>query len=184
MVTLEQAYEMIKEKTEYPMGYLLETEDAFWGATVEGYCSVNKVTGELELIQRYGDYLHRLEKEKYVYLEQLFTDNEMYFQNHPENKDVAFFYAFVWNRLFYQRKAKAEDYRNEGERQKLISRWNALEQELYALILERMSDGDYDRPPCVTNKADDPFYKIKPYMLKYGFTDNANDRTWVAIDKR
>ncbi len=181
--TLEQAYEMIHNQSEYPLGYLLETEDAFWGAAREGYYSVNKTTGNMEVVQNYGEYLHRLKNEKYVYLKLMFNDIEQYLREHSENKEVADAYAVIWNRLFFQREEKIEKYRSDDERKKIISEWEKIEQELYASILERMAEQDYDCPPCVANKLDDPFYRIKPYMMKHGYTDNNNDRTWIEVDQ-
>ena len=70
----------------------------------------------MEVVQNYGEYLYRLENEKYVFFEQMFTDVERYIREHSGNKDVADTYAVIWNRLFFQREERKEKYKSEDDR--------------------------------------------------------------------
>lgn len=54
----------------------------------------------------------------------------------------------------------------------VFSRWKQIEGILYRDIRRIIDNEDIDYPPCVLNHFDDPFFRIKPFMVRNGYTDN------------
>ena len=72
-----------------------------------------------------------------------------------------------------------ELYRSRGDYDQIKKRWDSIEQFLYAEIRRILDNEETDYPPCVLNKWDDPFYRIKPFMVRNGYTDSSTRRAWV-----
>ncbi len=180
MVSLIEAYKYIKDCSDFPITYILETEDSYWGAA-DDYVGVNKETGELTHIQRPSLFLFGLRDDVFVSIDDIYSDFMKYYQAHSDEQNLSMLYASAWNRLFYHKNGKPEDYKCEEDRQSMITKWSEIEQSLYKDIRRIIDNENIDYPPCVQEKFDDPFYRIKPFMLRNGFTDNDIDRTWVTI---
>lgn len=178
MLTKYDGYLIIKERSKTPVTYLIEGENDFFSVADE-FLSVDKSSGEIKKIDRYIEYLHALDGGVYVFVEQMFDDFLDYYKNHNSEEYLAMIYAEASDRLYYHLHENAKEFINEEERQQLIDGWRNVEQVLYADIRMRMDKEDYYYPPCVLNKMDDPFYRIKPFMNKNGWTDAMSDKTWV-----
>ena len=178
MITVEDAYREIKKHSELPITCLIESREYFCGIADNYYC-VRKDAGEVEVLYSFVDYIITIDYGKYVLLKEMFDDYIEYSRRNPSEQSLATVYALAWNRVFYQKESELDMYRNNKERQMIISKWNEIEQSLYADIRKIIDSEDIDYPPCVLNKYDDPFYRIKPFMLRNGWTDNGADKTWV-----
>ena len=83
-------------------------------------------------------------------------------------KTLAYLYASAWNILFHHNNGCPDYYRADGEKQEIIHRWNIIEQYLYADI-RLIIDNEYiDNSPTVLDKYDDPYFSIKPFMIRNG----------------
>ena len=56
-----------------------------------------------------------------------------------------------------------------------------MENYLYSEIRSIIDNEDIDYPPCVLNKWDDPFYRIKPFMIRNGYTDCSRHKFWERL---
>ncbi len=180
MVTLLEAYRIIKEYTNVPIMSLLERDDSYWGVT-EGYIGVNKRTGNIKQLSAAWEYVISIKNDKYVATEELYEDFLEYYKHHSDERNLAMLYTRAWNQMFIHRDARKESYKCESDRNAMIDKWSEIEHILYHDIRNIIDNEEIDYPPCVLEKFDDPFYRIKPFMQRNGFTDDNRYKIWVPV---
>ena len=179
MVTATEAYKIFKAHSETPIIFVMEGDEYFCTKTLEKYLFVRKDSGEVTVAADYVDFIFKMNNEKFIMVEELFDDFMEYYKENTSEQSLAQLYALVWNNPYYYMEEPLDMYRSENEKQLLKTRWTLIEQKLYSDIRNIIDNEEINYPPCVLNKFDDPFYRIKPFMLRNGWTDNATDRTWV-----
>ena len=183
MITAKEAYGIIKECAKMPITNLIETRESFLSIT-EAYLSVSKATGESEIFYNAADFIMRIcNGYKYVLLDEIFEDFITFYKKNTDEKSLAFLYASAWNTLFYHNDGCLNNYRDDSEKQKIILRWNKIEQTLYEDIRSIIDNEEINYPPTVLDKFDDPYFRIKPVMLRNGWTTGSTSRTWMRYTR-
>ena len=181
MITKEEAYEWIKLAAYYPITYMLETAGCYM-STTDRYITINKVSGKAAECPSYADFVILASEGKHVLLDRMFDDYLMFYKTHFSGTDLATLYAEASNRLFYYSEKKdLAMYTAKDDQLTFCHSWGIIEQLLYTDILTRINIEKIPCPPCVENSPDDPFYRVKPFMLKNGWTTNDINRTWVRM---
>ena len=182
MISTEEAYEKIKENSEELVISLIEYPDCYWGVS-DRYISVYKESGEVKIYWDYVEMLAQIleeeegQKEKAVFCERIFTDFLAEYDKDPSEANLVRLYACASYQLFRGQKADGEAL--EEDERRILSSWTDIEKKLYADICDIIAqDKDIVYPPCVRNKGDDPFYRIKPFMIRNGWTDGSRERIW------
>ena len=179
MITKEEAYVIIKKRSDQPVTYMLET-DHFYASTADACLLIDKLSGAVEDSLYYPPhFLAVINGGKHVVLDTLFEDFLNYYRNKSADASLAELYALAWNRLFYHQEEDPDMFKNEEERKEILSRWSGIVRILYSDIRKRIEAEDLFCPPCVQDNPGDPFYMAKPFMLKNGWTTNYVRRTWV-----
>ncbi len=179
MTTKEKAYKIIKERSDFPITYILET-DRYFASTADTYLLINKSSGDIEDHLTAPDYLIIAVEGKYVLLNCMFEDFLAYCKEHSgDDKTLAKLFAAAWNQFFYHQEEGQEKFSSETEREQILAGWSEIEQLLYEEIRRRMDPESQEYPPCVQDHCGDPFYMAKPFMLKNGWTTNDVSRTYV-----
>ena len=178
MITKEEAYEIIKKRSDLPITYMLET-DRFFASTTDTCLLIDKSSGAVEDSLYYPHFFAVINGGKHVVLDMLFEDFLKYSRDNPDDTSLAELYALAWNRLFYHQEEDPNMFKNEEEQKEILSRWSEIVQTLHSDIKKRMEVEGLDYPPCVQDNPGDPYYMAKPFMLKNGWTTNDVRRTWV-----
>lgn len=181
MLSLFEAYQIIKACSNYPITNILETDYEYLSTTDDDYIGIDKVTGEVTHFYYITEFILRLKNEKYVDLDEMYTDFLEFYNRNNNESNLADLYARVWNTLFYHQKGELHDYKCKEDQQRMIKKWSDIEKLLYDNIRHIQDHEEIDYPPCVKNKFDDPFYRIKPFMLKNGYSDSSAKKTWVKV---
>ena len=177
-LTLPMAYEIMKRNSRKPISLIYEF-GCYYSGSWDGY--INKITGDTEYIEPLN-MLSASDKGHHVYYKQMFDDYIKCYKDNNSNRNVADLYSTSVYMLDLYINSEQEYYVSPADYAKLVSSWMEIEQILYADILNRVaSDKDLIYPPCVLNKLDDPFYRIKPFMMKNGWTDDCLKKRWVRI---
>ena len=187
MVSLFDAYEIIKHGSElWPLISIYEYPDSYmaFGVSVDDHAVVvGKKAGDMELISMPSASEWVCGDQKEVYLEELFDDLIGFYENNKDEKLLARLYQMAYNECFTYSESTPSDlpmFRSKDDYDSIISRWGEIEKLLYSEIREIMgNDKTIVYPPCVLDKWDDPFYRIKPFMLRNGYTDARSTKTWV-----
>lgn len=176
MVTLEEAYEIIKKLSETPIGILTEKKDCYKGAEV----SVNKESGEIRKIGSIIESIMEPGKEWILFYKKMFSDYMDYYRENKSERSLAGLYAYAWNELCYGKEREQTLYKSKEERRRILVAWSDIEENLY-LDIRKIMDKDQSivYPPCVLKKFDDPFYRIKPFMIRNGWSDCMSTKTWI-----
>ena len=182
MITLPDAYKKVKKSTDRPICYISESDEYYWGS-----CKmiINKKTGGFENISTWNlyDFLDLVHQSHDIFYMKMFTDYMVYYRKNRSEKILADMYAEAWYRLYTYNKPITDATPPDDDTALLISEWSLIEAQLYKdirLIMD--NDNTIVYPPCVLNKFDDPFYRIKPFMLRNGWTDDKTSREWVTVD--
>ena len=180
MISKEEAYLTIKNYSDVPITYMLETADSFY-TTTEEMLSLSKQSGKISKMEKYLDFMVEAQEGKHVFLTRLFDDFLAYYIEHPEEATLAELYARSWNRLFYDQEEEPFKYNSYEERQQILSKWEEIVQLLYNDIRKITDTQNLSRPPCVQDHSRDLFYMAKPFMIKHGWTTNDVNRIWTRI---
>ncbi len=179
-ITIDEAYEIIKHIVRTPVLSLLDTPERFWGSAYGELIAVDKMTGKSEAVGTLDWILNLSGEDKYVYYPKMFDDFYEYCDEHTTEKDIADLYASAWNALCDEKETDI-GYNNDADKENVLLRWSEIEGTLYSKIQIIMENDDsIVYPPCVLDKNDDPFYRIKPFMVINGWTDHTNARRWVV----
>ena len=178
MITKEEAYVIIKKRSDQPVTYMLET-DHFYASTADACLLIDKLSGAVEDSLYYPHFLAVINGGKHVVLDTLFEDFLNYYRNKSDDASLAELYVLAWNRLFYHQEEDTDMFKNVEEQKEILSRWSEIVQILYSNIRKRIEAENLFCPQCVQNNPEDPFYIAKPFMLKNGLTTNDVRRTWV-----
>ena len=178
MITKEEAYVIIKKRSDQPVTYMLET-DHFYASTADACLLIDKLSGAVEDSLYYPHFLDVINGGKHVVLGRLFEDFLNYYRDNPDDTSLAELYALAWNRLFYHQEEDPNMFKNVEEQKEILSRWSEIVQILYSDIRKRIEAENLFCPQCLQNNPGDPFYIAKPFMLKNGWTTNDARRTWV-----
>ncbi len=123
---------------------------------------------------------------KYIYVPELYDDILQHYEKNKSEKLLAELYSKAYNNKYYYQEEKEENnrilefYKSVEDYNLIMQRWSEIERVLYKEIREIMdNDKEIVYPPCVLNKWDDPFYRIKPFMVRNGFSDDRTRKTWV-----
>ena len=178
MITIEEAYRTIKKGLVFPITFMIETDDYFL-TTTDRYLAVNKTSGKQKEYTNYGDFMVLASEGKHVLPDNMLYDYLMFYQNHTEDRYLAELYARAANRLFYHSYENPAMYSTELNQRRFCDEWAKIEKLLFTDIIERIKSEIISSPPCVHNNPDDPYYIVKPFMLRNGWTTNDVNRTWV-----
>jgi hypothetical protein len=187
LVSLFDAYEIIKHGSDlWPLISIYEYPDSYmaFGVCVDDHAVVvGKKMGDMELISMPSSSEWVCGDQKEVYLKELFDDLIGFYENNKDEKLLARLYQIAYNECFTYSESTPRDlsmFRSKEDYDSIISRWREIEKLLYSEIREIMdNDKTIVYPPCVLDKWDDPFYRIKPFMLRNGYTDARSTKTWV-----
>ena len=137
MITKEEAYVIIKKRSDQPVTYILET-DHFYASTADACLLIDKLSGAVEDSLYYPHFLTVINGGKHVVLERLFEDFLNYSRDNPDDTSLAELYALAWNRLFYHQEEDSSMFKNEEEQKEILSRWSEIVQTLHSDIRKRM----------------------------------------------
>lgn len=180
MISLVEAYNKIKTQMDEPIIYLAEDNTYYIGSNTF-YVLVNKESGEITKLYDVVSFIIEtdIDSLRHIYLEDVFNDFMDYYLKNKDEKHLASLYASVWKQVYYY---SPEYYKSKrsytNDEMNISNKWNEIEHILYKQIISIIEDEDIDYPPCVKKNFDDRFFRIKPFMLRYGYTDNG-DREWV-----
>ena len=183
LVTIKEAYEIIRAYNEKPLTFLANADKSIYGPGND-FVVVDKKTGTVKEVEFNANFLVELLGAKELFYKKLYVDYLDYYKMNGSECKLAELYATAWYRLNYTKNSDVKSYRHESDKEKILSEWVKIERVLYNDIRERMAKGNYYTPPCVLNKGDDPFYQIKPFMLSNGWTDNDTNKTWVPANNK
>ncbi|SEM18371.1 hypothetical protein SAMN04487770_1286 [Butyrivibrio sp. ob235] len=185
MVSLFDAYEIIKHGSElWPLISIYEYPDSYMAFGVcddDRVVVIGKKMGDMELISMPSSSEWVCGDQKEVYLKELFDELIGFYENNKDEKLLARLYQIAYNERFYSESTPRDlsMFRSKEDYDSIISRWREIEKLLYSEIREIMdNDKTIVYPPCVLDKWDDPFYRIKPFMLRNGYTDARSTKTW------
>ncbi len=187
MVDLTQAYHILKGLSTEPLEAIYESEKEYTAQTgIDGRrFSVDKGSGEVkyEPFDWIGFWIEKIDKWKEMYCPELFDDYMEYYKSNKSEQVLARLYKEAYNNSFYcDSNGQSISYYNSSEDLcKIKENWKKIEQTLYKDIREILDDEDIKYPQCVVDKWDDPFYRIKPFMVRNGYTDNGSNKTWVEL---
>ncbi|WP_026522738.1 hypothetical protein [Butyrivibrio sp. VCB2001] len=193
MVSMLEAYEVFKQMHSEPPMLMFSETPHYYKSDIyvkdKGFTVIRKDSGEIEYRAPLDliDMLLREDinfEEKEVYLPQLYDDIIEYYLTHKSEKLLA--------RLYLRASHEVSDnnfdafatitYKSKSDYDKIKSRWESIERFLYSEIRTLMdNDKEIVYPPCVLNKWDDPFYRIKPFMVRNGYTDSSKAKRWEEI---
>ncbi|SEM38924.1 hypothetical protein SAMN04487770_13636 [Butyrivibrio sp. ob235] len=185
MITLDEAYDRFVSETKYPLIYISESGNYCISEDLRNpyFYLLDKTTQEILKSESPIDFFEIFIESKKVYYEKLYDTLFEYCRSNSEREqELSQIYSVIWDLLY---RSKEKDFQNEYEnaeiQAKITSRLEELERILYDKIIEFQKNGKYTYPPCVLNRKDNHFYSIKPFMMKYGYTDNSSDCTWVRL---
>ena len=180
MIELEDAYMVMKSLSEEPIIDILETQEYFVGIS-DRYVTINKETGEANQHWGFVEIISIFENVKEIYLDAVFSDYMAAYMNDANEQKLSNLYAGAWNWLYHHRSEEPDGHRSESDTDitKLLASWSDIEKKLYTKIENIINNDDtIVNPPCVIEKYDDPFYRIKPFMVRNGWTVSPNTKTW------
>ncbi len=187
MITAKEAYQILKEKNDEPLIIeIYEAEDFYMSHVCdqEGFITVDKMTGDVGHVSNRTslDCLKTTHGEYEIYLEDIFMDFLDYYEANKSESELANLY--VEAQLYAHIKNTAYDekhstYKSKNDQEKIKAKWIEIEKYLYTEIRNIIDNEDIDYPPCVLENFDDPYYRIKPFMLRNGYTTAKSDKTWV-----
>ncbi len=191
MISLHDAYRIIKDDGKIlPLLSLYEYSDSYMAFSITDenrIAVVDKNSGKLRYESMPGTSEWIFGKQKEVYLKELFDEMFICCSNHRNEALIARFYQIAYNECFYDEnnKRSLSMYKSKDDYDMIISRWREIEAHLYTEIIAIMSDDKtIVYPPCVLAKWEDPFYRIKPFMLRNGYTDAGSSKTWVKCKNK
>lgn len=92
MITVEEAYRIIKKYSKKPITYLIESEE-YYLSTGDEYLRIRKDSGAVEITGSYVDFIIKIGYGKYVALEEMFEDYMKYYKKHNNEQTLAELYA-------------------------------------------------------------------------------------------
>lgn len=124
MITLEEAYEIIKVRATKPITAMLETEDFFMGSADECVL-VNKATGEIGTVRVKNYWTDSIDIGKEVYYPKMYDNLEAYSNIQcKEEHELADYYAQAYRSLQYAQEAALNEFKSAADRQGIIERWS------------------------------------------------------------
>lgn len=178
MISINDAYKIIREQTDYPLDSLYENDKFIIGGNSMIYLldkQSQKISIELEWLAISLDVEHLVP----IFLQELYDDFLNYYSVHNDEEHLAEQYATVWNHVYWNDINEKDEEMYEGDFERVAAKWAEIEKEVYKKIRNIMEHEDFYYPPCVLDKMDDPFYRIKPFMLKNGYTVDIHEKIWV-----
>ncbi len=193
MVSMLEAYEVFKQMHDKPPMLFMSEAPHYYKSDIyvpnKGYAVIRKNSGKIEY-RKPVDFLEKFLwydiyfEEKTVFLSQLYDDIIEYYLSHKSEKLLARLYvraSFEVSDNCYDDFAE-KFYKSKSDYDLIKSRWESIERFLYSEIRTLMdNDKEIVYPPCVLNKWDDPFYRIKPFMVRNGYTDSSKAKRWEEI---
>jgi len=183
MISIEEAYTKMKEHLDDSPIFIDETEESFiFNRHGNGFETINKSSGDVGYIWMH-EYFDLLEHKAIhpVYMDVIFDDILNKYNDNPDESNVAYLFALCWN-------CSQGDYSDD---------YSIDDFEAYMAIKDKFKElKDYFRtkidelidwnaivyPPIVQNKLDDEYYKLKPFMVKHGYTTSmGTDRCWHRV---
>ncbi|MBE5826653.1 MAG: hypothetical protein E7307_08455 [Butyrivibrio sp.] len=193
MISLLEAYEVFKQMHDKPPMLLMSEAPHYYKSDLyvpnKGFAVIRKDSGKIEyrepvnFIEKYLWYDIYFE-EKLVYLSQVYDDIIQYYLSHKSEKLLARLYERASSEISINKYDDLDEklYKSKSDHDKIKSRWEGIERFLYSEIRSLMdNDKEIFYPQCVLNKWDDPFYRIKPFMVRNGYTDSCNEKRWKKI---
>lgn len=187
MVSVDEAYEVfIQMNNDPPLMDLSEGPHYFKSEIYipeKGVAVIRKDTGKIEYRKPPAScdiLLCDNFPEKIIYFPRMYDDLVEYYQ---ENKSERIL-ARLYQRAFFEKSEDTYDgfdekmYRSRDDYDQIKRRWDSIEQFLYAEIRRILDNEEIEYPQCVLNRWDDPFYRIKPFMVRNGYTDSSTRRAW------
>ena len=187
MVSVDEAYEVFKQMHNDPPLMNLSEGPHYFKSDIyvpeKGVAVIRKDTGKIEYREPPAPYEILLcdnFPEKIIYFPRMYDDLVEYYQVNKSERILARLYQ----RAFFEKSDDIYDdldeklYRSRDDYDQIKRRWDSIEQFLYAEIRRILDNEEIDYPPCVLNKWDDPFYRIKPFMVRNGYTDSSTRRVW------
>ncbi len=187
MITAKGAYQVFKERDDCPPIYRIAENEEFYISDVsdqDGYITIDRNSGEIGHVRNwyFTDRLKGIHGEREIYLENIFEDFLDYYENNKDESVLARLYAGAYNSSYYMKNSYAEGdttYKNKMHYDQIKANWINIEQYLYEEIRNIIDKEEIAYPPCVLENFSDPYYRIKPFMLRNGYTTAKSDKTWV-----
>ncbi len=189
MINIDDAYEIFTKMHDKPPLLMISEGPHYFKSDIyipnKGFAIIRKDSGMIE----YREPLNPIEvifcdnipvPEMITYYPRLYDGIVEYYSANKSEKLLARLYE----RAYFEKSDKSYDdlcsklYSSRDDYKKIKERWGTIEQFLYSEIRKILDEEDIDYPPCVLNKWDDPFYRIKPFMVRNGYTDSATRRIW------
>ncbi len=185
MITASEAYRKYKSKKN---GYLttefFETKDLYiFDPCGDAMECIRKDSGDEDYIWIW-DYLDLVAGQsdlKMVFLEEIFDDIKASYEKDRSEKNLAPLYRLCWNNLSWLRNIEVSDREMWGQAyEDVLSNTAELENYFHEIICRILENEHVKYPPCIEDPTD-YFYRLKPFMVRNGYTVSMNEKRWVRI---
>jgi len=176
------AYKIMKRTKDFFIPYIEVTDDHYiFEPYGNGYETVNKKNGKIDYLWR-NEYFDLLDKKKtkpvFVYI--LYDDFLEKYNSAPSESCAADLFARAWNHLQHIKMGKYDCTDNEMKR--IYGRWLEVSTFLRSEIDSYIDWKLVSYPPSIRDRLDDEYYRLKPFMVRNGYTTSMyDDRCWYAV---
>lgn len=179
LIDLVNAYESARMYFKYPLFFITDADDCYCIGNYLGFVSVDKKTGKVVVENDYFLMNIHHDNLKYIYYDKLYDDFWSFYQSHKTERELATMYACT----VYAIHSFEPDFTDTSDVViiKIRAMLGEIEKQLYCDIRE-IIDCEVDSfPQCVLDNRDDPYYLIKPFMYRNGWTTGIWNRMWVRV---
>ncbi len=192
MIDANQAYEIFKQMHNEPPMMMMSEGPHYYKSDLyvqdKGYVIIRKDSGNIEYRKTWDSvemfFWHSIPiPEKIIYFPKLYDDIVEYYEENKSERLLARIYERAFSEVSYNSFDDLDErtYSSKFDYDNIKNRWINIEKYLYSEIRNIIDNEQIEYPPCVLNKWDDPFYRIKPFMVRNGYTDSCNVKRWEKI---